>query len=169
VLSVTWYARVEGAGGLSESDRLGLLVVRPHGERVRERVLSLLGRAGIRTLGAEVLPAGTPDGRALAAIRARAPLALLIPLHAHRTAEGELVNGIQLAERIDSELPAVASVPIFMPASAFGMSTLELAMARDQDAGGPSDALRRRLIPIPIETRSMSRACSRHCAPGWSR
>ena len=128
-----------------------LLIVRPHKDQIRERVLTLLARLGIDTTDPVILPAGTSDEQAIRHIQRDPPSALLIPLHAHRDEQGRLLNGLELARRVDAEFPGLSAVPIFMPASPMGLATLELALARPSGDGGLSPGLRRRLLPLPLD------------------
>ena len=127
-----------------------LLIVRPHVHSIRERVLKFLTSVGVDTRDPVVLPAGTPNKVVIDTIAAGSFGALLIPMHAHRSEQGDLLDGLSLARRIDAEA-VQEGVPIFMPATAFGTSTLELALARGPESGGLSEHLRARLIPLPLD------------------
>lgn len=141
-----------GRRASGDGAKVTLLIVRPHRAQIRERVLALLARLGIDTDDPTILPPGTSDDEALRAMRRDRPSALLIPLHAHRDKQGRLLNGLGLAQRIDEQFPDQVDMPIFMPASPMGMATLELALARAPGDGGLSPRLRRRLVPVPLDS-----------------
>ena len=130
---------------------VSLLIVRPHEDSIRTRVLALLEKAGLSTQNPQVVPPGTSDDEVLLAVTRLAPSALLIPLHAHHDADKRLVNGLTVAQRIEHECPALARCPIFVPTTPMGMATLELALARPPGEGGLSEGLEARLLPLPID------------------
>ena len=113
-------------------------VVRPYSRRIRERVFEVLGRAGLDMASAEIIPPRTGDDRCLAQLRGGEWNALLIPFHAHRDSLGSLINGASLVARLRTEVPRLRHVPILMPVSQLGMSSLTLMLAR---SGATTSAL----------------------------
>ncbi len=110
--------------------RVGAL--RPYSRRIRSRVFEAL-----ETLGAEVAvlaPAGTPDGKALRAVRRARFDVLLIPFNAHRDSAGDGVHGLTLIERLRSE-PAYAQIPIICPISNVGLAAADLVTSRQEGDG----------------------------------
>jgi hypothetical protein len=130
----------------------GLMVIRPHDDKIRKPVFEVLSKLGVNTDDAEILKSGTSNEEALAKIKRHRPVALLIPFHPERTSSGIIVDGLSLARRVDDNLEELRNVKIYMPANAWGRSSIELALALDPDsANGVSARLRKRLYIINIE------------------
>lgn len=129
-----------------------LLIARPHHTAVRKQVLAVLARGGVLVTPHHIVPAGSSDEMVIAAMREHQPSALLSPLHPHRDTHGQLVDGLALVQRLFSEGLLAASMPVFMPATAMGLSTFELALARDADRGGLCARLRNQIVPLPLAT-----------------
>src|SRR5260370_20318087 len=97
-----------------------VVAVRPYGERMRGRVFAQLRAAGLHVGSDDVIADGTSDGDVIARLRERAGCVLLIPYHAHHDVNGgSELTGLDLAQRITRELPALRDVPILMPVSVY--------------------------------------------------
>ncbi|MAQ13884.1 MAG: hypothetical protein CMN30_03705 [Sandaracinus sp.] len=107
---------------------LHVVALRPYSARIRSRVFGTLERLGARVTAH--VEEGVPDDHTLAAMRATPADVLLIPFHAHRDRNGELVHGLTLIERIRTELPAHAATPILCPISTVGLAAAELLQTR---------------------------------------
>ena len=125
-------------------------VVRPYREGLRGRVFSVLSDAGLDMVGAEIIESETSDSEVLARLRGCPADVLLIPFHAHRSAKGHELNGLDLCERIEKELPELRKTPILMPASGAALPGIWLrfsAMTRQP----VSDPLKKRILLIEEE------------------
>lgn len=106
-------------------------VVRPYDSRIRDRIFPALSRLDLTIRPDDVIPPKTPDADVLRWLRARpAPEALLVPFHAHRDVDGELVHGLEVIRQIREELPGFARIPIFAPISNLGLAAANLMLAR---------------------------------------
>ena len=111
---------------------LHVVALRPYSARIRSRVFGTLERLGARVTAH--VEEGVPDDHTLAAMRATPADVLLIPFHAHRDRNGELVHGLTLIERIRTELPAHAATPILCPISTVGLAAAELRVNKPAPA-----------------------------------
>lgn len=122
-------------------------VVRPYGRQIRERVFAVLERAGLSPHEEDVIPKGTEDQEVVERLRRQKPEVLLIPFHAHRAGNGETLNGLDLVERLNKDLPDLANVPILMPASVAALPAAHLRLS--PLAPRPlSDHVRHRILVI---------------------
>lgn len=126
-----------------------VVVVRPYGQSIRDRVYELLARAGLDMPNAHVLEKHTPDDEVVAQLLRRRYQALLVPFHAHRDRDGVLVNGLNVLNLLAGRDRSLASIPIFMPISNMGLSAAKLMLSRDSDAGGLDDSLRGKVLFMP--------------------
>lgn len=133
--------------GAAVKPRVGLVIVRPHEARIKQRVLAVLKELGVDTNNPKVIETRTSDDDALSAIEKHRPQALLIPFNAHADLHGKKLNGLDLAKRVDSELEELRHIPIYMPASPMARVIYELEVPR----GVISESLQRRLVFIHLE------------------
>lgn len=103
-------------------------VIRPYGLSIRQRVFALLERAGLAVRSADVVPKGTTDEDVIHLLKGRPPEILLVPFHAHRDGRGEIVNGLDLLERLAGSVP-LERVPVIMPVSAMALPAAHLKLS----------------------------------------
>lgn len=142
-----------------------VVVVRPYSRSIRERVFAILSGAGLAMDQARVIAAGTPDAEVLRVLRRARPDALLVPFHAHRDSDGQLINGLDLLRQLHQECPEFDGVPVFMPISAMGMSSASLMLSRGEDAGGIGEALRAHVLfmsPEDLASPAIGRRVTAH-------
>ena len=107
-------------------------VLRPYPRRIREQVFAVLHQAGRAVASTDTVPRGTSDDDVLNWLSLRSlPRALLVPFHAHRKADGSVVDGFSLIGRLRAELPRYRGVPIISPISALGRAAAELRFSRE--------------------------------------
>lgn len=114
---------------MREAARRDVTVVRPYGDAVRVRVFALLERAGLRIRDENVIPPRTSDEEVIERLRGRRPEVMLIPFHAHRDADGAVVNGIDLVDKLMRELPELVGTPVLMPVSLVGLAGARLRLS----------------------------------------
>lgn len=109
-------------------------ILRPYFERIRERMVDALSRIDVAVGASDTIAAGISDDEVLSWLRARpTPTALVVPFHAHRTPDKQLVHGLDLIVRIQDELPAFQRVPIVSPISNLGLAAASLMLSRYAD------------------------------------
>ena len=86
-----------------------------------------------------IFPATTPDRLVLQQLGRTDAELLVLPFHAHRDSEGQLVNGVELLPRIRLELARHRATPAICPVSQVGMAAAELLRSHvDADLLGPT-------------------------------
>ena len=139
-----------------------VLVVRPYGAAIRNRVFALLGTAGYRVAPEDVIPTGTPDAEAVRLVLASPLRTLLVPFHGHRDEHGANVDGAHFLGHLDQ---AAGSFRwrVLMPVSRFGGAGFTLAMESEALAH-----LRGAVLPLPLDDLDqpgLARRIARHLEP----
>ncbi len=104
-------------------------VVRPYAHKIRNQVFPLLHKAGLHIAEHDIIAPKVSDDEVIDILRQRHPTVLLVPFHAHVDERGQYVNGIDLLERLQTELPKLIGVPVIMPTSSMGLSTVNLRLS----------------------------------------
>ncbi|MDF1562172.1 MAG: hypothetical protein P1V51_03965 [Deltaproteobacteria bacterium] len=125
-----------------------VLPVRPYENRIRERVFKVLQEAGLTVAVKKAIPPGLSDAEVVERLRYQHPAVLLIPYHAQTDAEGNSSNGLELAQRIEEQLPRLERVPILMPVSATAIQGVRGMLGFRTRRGPVSVALQRRVLLI---------------------
>lgn len=102
-----------------------VLVVRPYGEHIRERVFRLLEDAGW-TGNHDSIPTGTDDTRAVQKVLRDPARVLLVPFHGHRSEDGASVDGLRFLLRLHHEAGRGFRWRVLMPYSRFAAPALHL-------------------------------------------
>lgn len=126
-----------------------VLVVRPYGRQIRERMFGHLEKAGLSIDEVDVIQAGTPNRAAVTSIRSRPNHVLLVPFHAHVDHDGEQVNGLDVLQLLDEE--GGLDAPALMPVSKVGMAAAQLMMSGGGSGGKLSLSARDRILFIDEE------------------
>ena len=113
------------------TSKLRIAAVRPYPARIRSRVFETLERIGA-TVESAVEPGVSDDSamRTLAGVRADV---LLIPFHAHRDANGDVVHGLTLIERLRTGDDLHSRTPILCPISNVGLAAAGLMTSRVEE------------------------------------
>lgn len=125
-----------------------ILVLRPYGPRIRDRMFAALDVLNLRPGEEDVVANDLSDGEVIEQLRDKKSDVLLCPFNNIKTAEGGTTNGLRLAQQVEEELPQFADTPILMPVSVFSAAVLHFQLSRGTDLGQVSDSLRQRLLQI---------------------
>jgi len=114
-----------------------VIVVRPYPARIRRKVFGILRSVGLSIVDADIIAAGTSDDEVMARLAREGPCAaLLVPFHAHRDANGDLVNGLEVLRRLPGEAPRLVDTAVFCPISRMGRAAADLMLTRSKESGG---------------------------------
>jgi len=122
-------------------------VVRPYHSRIRDKVFRRLEQAGLDMDQATIIASESSDDEVLRALGDERPQpdVLLIPFNAVRARDGDTSHGLELALRIDHELPQLTA-PILMPLSTTASAAAELIFAAGIDGTPLPEELKRRIL-----------------------
>ena len=112
--------------------RREVTVLRPYGDRIREKVFTLLEKAKLHIDPSKVLSPKLSDDEIVEQMRGRRVEVLLIPFHALRDAGGKRTNGVELLQRLEAEVPESHEAPVLMPVSMFGSAAVSLMLNQDR-------------------------------------
>lgn len=104
-----------------------VLVVRPYGDQVRERVFEVMKEAGCLMKSAEVIPPGTSDADAVVWVKGSRAAVLLVPFHGHRDASGGAIDGVHFLRALSDAEGGGLRRRVVMPYSPFAAAAVELA------------------------------------------
>lgn len=125
-----------------------VMVVRPYLARVRTRVFALLEAVGLDPSVALQIDIGTPDDEAIAAIIEAKPDVLLVPFHAHRSPNGDRLDGLTLCGRLH-QAEQTPGAPILMPITPMSAANLRLMTGSGDRAQLYRELLERRILVLP--------------------
>ena len=102
------------------------ILVRP-GAELGARLTHALPDAGVSVGENAVLPAEWPEPRVAEALRERACRLLVIPFR-QPTTNGARTNGVELLQRLESEVPAVRRIPVLLVVSIYSAGAARLIL-----------------------------------------
>jgi len=124
-----WLEKGSAKGGMPRwkmsraPSTLPIAFVRPYSSRIRTVVNKLVLDAGCSIVG--VVKEGTPDSEAVRRVLALAARALVVPFHAHRSRDGEALDGftfLRTLHAVAREFPW----RILIPVSDFATAAVDL-------------------------------------------
>lgn len=124
-----------------------VMLVRPYGARVRERVYSLLRRVGLPVDDGIRIPVGTPDAEAIAQIVQAQPEVLVVPFNAHRDSHGERLDGLTLC-RLLAQTPDAPAAPVLMAVTQMSAANLQLMTSSGEHAAAHRELLAHRILVL---------------------
>ncbi|MFW5876850.1 MAG: hypothetical protein ACOCXM_08945 [Myxococcota bacterium] len=104
-----------------------VLVVRPYGDRIRNRVFQVLERAGWSSQ--DCVPTGTDDEEAVRWVLHSPTRSLLVPFHGHRLDSGQSVDGLRFLLRLHQAAGGSFRWRVLMPYSHFAAPAVDLLVA----------------------------------------
>lgn len=116
---------------LTSIERRRAVVVRPYSTRIRDQAFQLLERAGVDIAEEDVLAPESTDDQVLHFLSQHFPQVLLVPFHAQRSGDGDMVDGLSTLRKVEKRLPRYAKMPVLMPISNMGLAALNLMLGRD--------------------------------------
>lgn len=112
--------------GTVRTYRLSAIAVRPYRRGIRDKVFELLERVGCFIREEDVIVAGTSDEDAVRRVVSAMPRILLVPFHAHRDAEGRMLDGMSFLRALADASGADFRWRVVMPVSGQGAASLAL-------------------------------------------
>lgn len=119
--------REREATGSIRTLRIQAIAVRPYRRAVRDKVFDLLERVACFVRDEDVIPAGTSDAHAVARVLAARERVLVVPFHAHRDANGQMLDGMSFVRALADASQHRFRWQIIMPVTGQGAAGLELA------------------------------------------
>lgn len=133
-----------------------VLVVRPYGRAVRERVFAALDRSGHQVT--KVIPEGTSDADAVGEVLRSPHRILLVPFHGHRGGDGQALHGIAFLEALAAEARHWRWT-VLMPVTRFAGAAYSLTMGA---ATGPFVDSVHALPMGDLDDRELARQIQQH-------
>jgi hypothetical protein len=78
----------------------------------------------------DILPTESSDVQVIHFLGQHFPHVVLLPFHAQRAQDGEMMDGLSTLRKIEKSLPRYVKIPIVMPVSNMGLAAVNLMLTR---------------------------------------
>ena len=146
-----------------------ILVLRPYGRHIRERMFATLARLGLEPGSEDILSSSLSDEEIIEQLGDRKSELLLCPYNNLTLPDGRITNGLRLLQQIEqASLDHLADLPVLMPVSVFSAPLFQSELRQGNNLGRPSDGLISRILVIHEDTlddqETLAARIRTHCA-----